>query len=170
MTITAWVKVRAWNRDWQAIVAKGDSSWRLSRYSNTGLVSFESTDSIGHRSLPSSVSIDDGTWHHVTGVYVNGIKYLYLDGRLEATDGLRSNPINSNSSPVMIGENDEARGRFFDGNIDDVAFFRRGLSFRGSPGTLRCRKRPAAVLQRLGESRRCAPAVAQWLHHVRRRI
>ena len=128
MTVTAWVKVNSLNRSWQAIVSKGDTSWRLARYGDSNQVSFDTTDAIGHRSLPSTVSINDGAWHHVTGVYSGGIKSLYVDGRLEATDNLRADPINKNSFPVMIGENAEANGRNWNGFIDEVAFFRRGLS------------------------------------------
>jgi hypothetical protein len=31
ITICAWIKVKALDKEWQALVTKGDSSWRLQR-------------------------------------------------------------------------------------------------------------------------------------------
>lgn len=127
MTIMAWVRVNSLTRDWQTIVSKGDSSWRLSRYGNTNQVSFDTTSGGGHQSLPSAVGINDGEWHHVAGVFDGASKYLYVDGRLENSVAYATT-IDSNSYPVMIGENAEATGRFWHGNIDEVVFFRHGIS------------------------------------------
>ena len=38
MTVAAWIKVREFNKTWQAIVTKGDTAWRLQREKETGMV------------------------------------------------------------------------------------------------------------------------------------
>ena len=119
MTVEAWIKVDQFNKNWQAIVTKGDNSWRLHRFNNTNRVNFAINSGGSIRDISSSSSVNDGKWHHVAGV-VNGTNMsLYVDGVLEATrnDAIA---INNSSYPVMIGENAQATGRHFDGQIDEV--------------------------------------------------
>ena len=40
ITVAAWIKMRAVNTDWQTIVAKGDSAWRLSTAQSTRRLHF----------------------------------------------------------------------------------------------------------------------------------
>jgi len=121
------VKVAAWDRAWQAIVTKGDTSWRLTRYGNSSQASFETTSAPGHHSLPGQTPLDDGQWHHLVGAYDGLAKYLYVDGVLEAFAPY-ADMLNQNDWPVMIGENAEATGRFFNGWIDEVAVYAHTLS------------------------------------------
>ncbi|MBL9128918.1 MAG: LamG domain-containing protein, partial [Verrucomicrobiales bacterium] len=114
MTVSAWVRVAAWTREWQAIVTKGDSSWRLSRYGNTRRLSFDTTSAAGAHSLPGTFAVDDGGWHHVVAVYDGRAKFLYVDGSLDGF-ALYGETLNRNNAPVMLGENAEARGRYFSG-------------------------------------------------------
>ena len=127
LSVEAWVKTAGWSKTWEAIVTKGDSSWRLSRYSNTRQVSFDTTSADGSHSLPGSRVIDDNQWHHVVGVYDGVAKYLYVDGILEGFTPYRRT-LSQNNSPVRIGENAEATGRYFRGSMDEVAIYRRALS------------------------------------------
>src|SRR5205823_6498921 len=82
ITISAWVKVNAFTSNWQAIVTKGDSSYRLHRSNGTNFVAFGTTG-LSNTDLTSNVSINDGQWHYIVGVYGgsgNQNKYLYIDG------------------------------------------------------------------------------------------
>lgn len=126
-SISAWIRVASWSRDWQAIVTKGDTSWRLSRYSNTRRLSFDTTSAAGHHSLAGTLNVDDGAWHHVVAIHDGRAKYLYIDGALDAF-ALYRQTLNQNNAPVMIGENAEARGRYFNGWIDEVAIYDRALA------------------------------------------
>lgn len=125
--VSAWIRVGAWTRDWQAVLTKGDTSWRLSRYSNTRRLSFDTTSAAGHHSLAGTLDVDDGAWHHVVAVYDGRAKFLYLDGALDAFAVYRQTP-NRNDAAVMIGENAEARGRYFNGWIDEVTVYNRALA------------------------------------------
>jgi hypothetical protein len=127
LSVEAWVKVGAWTREWQALVTKGDSAWRLSRFGNTRRISFETTSAAGHHSLPSSLDLDDGQWHHVAAVYDGRAKFLYVDGALDAFAPY-AETLGRNDWPVMLGENAQARGRYFNGWLDEVAVYARALT------------------------------------------
>ncbi len=126
LTIEAWVRSAGWSRSWEAIVTKGDSSWRLSRYGDSRQVSFDTSHSAGNglasHSLPGTSAIDDNRWHHLVAVYDGIAKYLYVDGALEAFAPYR-NVIAKNDHRVRIGENAQSTGRFFKGGIDEVALY-----------------------------------------------
>lgn len=127
MAVEAWIKVNSWSREWQAIVTKGDSAWRLTRYASSSVVSFETSGSTGIHSLPGQTSLADGQWHHVVGVCDGVGKYLYVDGALESFAAYNAT-LNQNNAPVMIGANSEAPGRNFNGWIDEVAVYGHALS------------------------------------------
>ena len=120
MTVSAWVKVRKFDKPWQAIVTKGDTSWRLQRDGEKGVVTFSmSTTTMAGGgdlrllSLVSKRSVDDGQWHHLAGVSDGQHAALYLDGELETSADAQ--PIAQNSEPVMIGFNSEDRKAPFNG-------------------------------------------------------
>lgn len=130
ITVTAWIYVSRFNAEWQCIVGKGDSSWRLHRNQNTGVLRFDCNglraEAQGLASVIGRTRVDDDQWHHVAAVY-NGMELvLYVDGKL---DNLirASGKISTNNLPVSIGANSERAGREFDGMIDDVAIFDHAL-------------------------------------------
>ena len=133
MTVAVWIKVREFNQTWQPIVTKGDNAWRLQRQRDTGMVTFcLNADAAAERddqkvvSLVSKRKVDDGKWHHVVGVSDAHRAALYLDGELE--DSADAMPIAQNGAAVMIGCNQVARDRKFNGWIDDVRLYGYGLS------------------------------------------
>ena len=130
VTVEAWVKTAGWSKNWEALVTKGDSTWRLSRYNNSRQVSFDTTSSIatnGSQSLPGISIIDDNRWHHLVGVYDGVAKYLYVDGVLEGFTPYRE-PLAQNTFAVRIGENAQATGRYFKGQMDEVAIYAKALT------------------------------------------
>lgn len=126
ITIEAWIKVSSFTKAWQAIVTKGDSSWRLARYNTTDRISFD-TSGLSNLGLPSNRSVNDGQWHHVVAVYDGAAKYLYIDGSLDAWTPA-TGAISANNFEVRIGENAQAAGRYFHGAIDEVAIYSRAIS------------------------------------------
>jgi biopolymer transport protein ExbB len=119
MSASAWVKVDAFTDDWQAIIAKADTAWRLARAEGTNAVGFGSTSGGVQDNLNGTKNINDGAWHHVAIVLDNGTKYLYVDGvkDVEATYGGSLDP---NSKNVRIGRNEDFTSRDWDGQIDEV--------------------------------------------------
>ncbi len=134
ITIMAWIKVNAFDIGWQAIVTKGDSSWRLHRNNETGQVGFGTT-ALSNQDLAGSRTVEDGQWHHVVAVYDGAAKYIYVDGTLD-TSVPASGTIAQDAYPVLIGENAEMAGRFFNGTMDEVAIFTYALSARPDPQDL----------------------------------
>lgn len=126
ITVSAWIKVDQFDATWQAIIAKGDSAWRFSRYANSDTLHFAcsglSTDQVN-----GSISVNDGRWHHIAGVYTGSSLRLYVDGQLD-TSVSSSGTISTNNYDVAIGLNGQVSGREFDGDIYDVRVYGSGLT------------------------------------------
>jgi hypothetical protein len=135
VTVAAWIKVGRLDKEYQAIVTKGDSAWRLQRNASTDTLEFACSglaipggDQWG--GLYGTRSIDDGKWHHIAGVYDGRKMVLYVDGSVD-TSQPASGPIGTNDQPVYIGENAEMTGRFWNGWIDDVRVYNCALDQAG---------------------------------------
>ena len=128
ITIEAWIKVNQFDEfpDWNGIVTKGNSSWRLARYGSSSVVGF-STTGLSNVDLAGNKNINDGQWHHVAGVYDGTSKYIYVDGALDASVPA-TGTIAQNDYPVCIGENGEAPGHLWNGLIDEASIYNRALT------------------------------------------
>jgi probable HAF family extracellular repeat protein len=130
-SIECWINVTAFTSNWQAIVTKGDSSWRVHRgfssnslaFSTTGLNPNGTTDP----DLYGTRNVNDGLWHHVAAVYDGTNKYLYVDGTLDASVAV-TGTLATNTYAVEIGENAEQTARIWDGKIDEVRLWNAALS------------------------------------------
>jgi len=131
ITISAWIKVNAFDREWQTIVAKGDRAWRLQRNWGENTLEFACSGLVvpgtGWGQIFGSTNVNDGHWHHVAGVYDQEKLYLYIDGSLDASAEV-SGTIRVNDEPVYIGENAQMPNRFWNGLIDDVRIYSYALS------------------------------------------
>lgn len=131
ITVSAWIKVGRFDRQWQAIVTKGDRSWRLQRNFESGTLEFACTGlsvpGAEWGSIFGTVTVDDGLWHHAAGVYDGQKLYLYVDGNLDvSSEG--SGKIRVDDQPVYIGENAGAPNRFWNGLVDDIRIYSYALS------------------------------------------
>ncbi|MCP4612856.1 MAG: tetratricopeptide repeat protein [Planctomycetes bacterium] len=131
ITVSAWIKVNKFDQEWQAIIAKGDSAWRVQRNQNEDSLEFACTG----LKIPSGTpwgnllgkrSINDGQWHHIAGIYDGKKMYLIIDGDVDASQPA-SGRINKNNAPVYIGNNAEMNARFWNGLIDDVRVYNYAL-------------------------------------------
>jgi hypothetical protein len=132
ITVSAWIKVGRFDREWQTIIAKGDSAWRLQRDQNEAHLEFACSG----LKIPSGTpwgdlhgkrSVDDGQWHHVAGIYDGSKMYIIVDGDMDSSQPA-SGRINMNNQPVCIGENLERPERFWNGLIDDVRVYNYALT------------------------------------------
>jgi hypothetical protein len=131
ITVAAWIKVNAFDKWWQALVTKGDSSWRLYREGDSNNLGFH-CDGVRSAQEPwatvrGQMNVNDGKWHHVAGVYDGWRIALFVDGQLDASCEA-SGQIQINDYPVVIGDNAEERGRQWNGLIDDVRIYSYALS------------------------------------------
>jgi hypothetical protein len=127
ITVACWIQVRAFDRNWNAIVTKGDD-WVLARTRDDNRVAFLCLGLTGG-GWPEvySADVNDGNWHHIAGVYDGAKLYLYQDGLCAESKSLHG-PINRNWSRVLLGENGQAPNRFWNGLLDDVRLYNRALS------------------------------------------
>jgi hypothetical protein len=122
MSISAVIKVDTFTSVWQAIVAKGDSAYRLHRYNDTTYCSFgRSLAGGGGIDASCVVNVNDGSYHHLLGRYNSGVgTQLAIDGTIGALDS-NTTFTATNTSTLRIGRNtDYAPGRDWSGNIAEV--------------------------------------------------
>jgi len=127
ISVACWIKVRKFDRNWNAVVTKGDD-WVLARTREDNRVAFLCQGPVGG-GWPEvySVDVNDGEWHHVAGVYDGSKLYLYQDGVCTDSKSLHGS-INRNWSRVLIGENGQTPDRFWNGFIDDMRIYNRALT------------------------------------------
>lgn len=140
MSLSAWFKAGSFDKNWQAIIAKGEgTNWRVHRRGGEGGIAH--AGGIGEG--PAGADVSTGEWHHIVAVTdATGANFgtaLYLDGELYSSNAGAA-ALSANGMPVMIGENPDARNRYFTGEIDEVALWDRVLSeaevgslFSGAP-------------------------------------
>lgn len=125
VTISAWFRVDAFTGSWQTLLSKGEGpNYRIARYSNTDMLSYNGA----FPDLQSTSSVNDGEFHHVVAVTVNGVdKRIYIDGELEDASDINT-VIADTGTPLFIGENPQALNREWNGVIDDVAIWDKALT------------------------------------------
>jgi hypothetical protein len=129
MTVAGWFKVGAFDKSWQALVAKGEgSSWRIHR--RGGEPGFAHAGGTGEGPAMAE-PVNDESWHHFAAISdLNAVNFgtaLYIDG-VQATAFAGAPNLAANGKRVMIGENPDARGRYWNGLVDDIAIWDRPLS------------------------------------------
>jgi hypothetical protein len=129
ITVSAWVSIRSVTTTWMGIVMKGETAWRLGVNGDTTGIHWGFTG--GDRDWQQANSVTElpfDEWHHIAGTYdknVGGI--IYVDGVAEA-ENPDPNGLSTNEMPLLLGENPEATGRFYDGLLDEVRIYDRALS------------------------------------------
>jgi hypothetical protein len=132
-SVSAWFRVDAFTKSWQALVAKGEGNrWRVHRRGGESIL----TGNGGAADVPAGATdVNDEEIHLMVLVSdPEGVAnddeepavILYIDGEVEAI-GPAPN-LENNDRPMMIGENPDAASRTWDGLIDDVAAWNRPLS------------------------------------------
>jgi WD40 repeat protein/serine/threonine protein kinase len=134
ITIAAWIKARP-DKPHSAVIAKGDSAWRMTMWQDSNQVGMGFSglcgDNYGGNSrwagcvAPSDVN--DGAWHHLVGIYDGEEFHMYVDNKLDVSKKAWGNA-DKNNYPVYIGENSEILGRQWKGLIDDVRIYSYALS------------------------------------------
>ena len=128
ISVACWIKVNAFDKEWQALVTKGDSSWRLSRGLENNL-HFGCTG-MWPEWVHGKKDVNDGQWHHVVGTFDGNRLSLYVDGQLDTSATLIANPrkIHVTDDPVYIGANVQEEGRNWNGLVDEVRIYNYALS------------------------------------------
>ncbi|MHC4437210.1 MAG: LamG domain-containing protein, partial [Planctomycetota bacterium] len=129
MTVSTWVNIRSVTTAWMAMIAKGENAWRLGVNNQTTGIHYAFTGSARDwQAANTATELPFDEWYHVAATYDTNVGALvYINGVLDA-----SNPdiggIVTNEMPLLLGDNPEATGRFFDGMLDEVKIYNRALS------------------------------------------
>jgi len=129
MSIAGWLKVDAFDTEWQAVIAKGEgSNWRIARRSTGDTIAY--AGGVGEGDASTEPSVNDGLWHHFVAISdATAASFgtcMYIDG-VQCSINATAPVLTANNANVMIGENPEARGREFRGELDDIAIWNRVL-------------------------------------------
>ena len=125
-------------KDWEAILAKGDSAYRL--HLNGGC---EISDSLPGNTrhgftlglnggcsgadLNSNVVPAPGTWYHVAATYDRSMMHIYINGNL-VNSASYAQPIAANNFDLFIGENSQQRNRYWSGDIDELSIWDNAIT------------------------------------------
>ncbi len=129
ITVSAWVSIRSVTTEWMGIVMKGETAWRLGVNSYTTGVHWGFTGSArGWQAANSVTELPLDEWHHIAGTCEKNVgAIVYVDGVAE-TENPDLDGVATNEMPLLLGENPESTGRFYDGLLDEVMIYNRALS------------------------------------------
>ena len=107
-TVAAWVRGFPADdsaRNWQSLVAEGDTSWRMNMNGGNGRANFnaQNTDVGNSTTSGASATINDGQWHWVVGACDGSNTIIYVDGLISATNKSTSNDNNQNIPIFLAG-------------------------------------------------------------------
>jgi hypothetical protein len=126
-TLSAWIRVTSFTEDWQAILAKGDGAWRLTRNGANNTLHFAWGSPAAPKFVNSTTSVNTGNWYHVAGVYNGSTVKIYING-VEEGSVAASGAVTTNNYSVRIGHNAEFANRHWNGAIFDARVYNRALS------------------------------------------
>jgi len=138
LTVCAWIRTSSSGDQYIASFDRNEY-WRLEINGNgagDGQVGWDLMTSSGQVDYGSVTRVDDGLWHHVTGVYNNGSMTIYIDGRPEPSAS-GGNTFGSGTTRFgFIGANSEASnfngsrgsGSPIAGEIDELRIYHKALT------------------------------------------
>jgi hypothetical protein len=135
-SMEAWIRVTSFTQEWQTVISKGAEGPRIHRFGVSDFIAFGTGPS---NDLVSTVSVNDGNWHHIAATCNNGFKSLYVDGVLQGTQNVGT-PLVTNNDNVRIGSQIDSYSpiRAFHGDIDDVRIWNVARTAEQINGSRNC--------------------------------
>ena len=137
MTISVWIKPRNITQNrFYTITRQEDpvpnlgNEWLLAFQEFGTILSFGLKTINGHSELDIPISplkFVDGNWHNIIAVYNGSNRFIYVDNILIGSDAKNGSITNTNSIG-SIGSTSGTLEEFFNGNIDEMRFYRRALN------------------------------------------
>ena len=128
-TITVAFNATVFDKSWQALVTKGDSSFRIHRFSNINPVKIAfGTSGLSLVDSETNTIINTNQNYIVTCVYTGSQKIIYVNGVLDRTDNVTGSLTQDSIYNVAIGENLQPTSRHFNGKIYCVQIYNKGLN------------------------------------------
>jgi hypothetical protein len=129
VTVIVVFNVEAYAEDWQALITKGDDSWRVHRYQSSPGVAFGWTYFWGSGDIGGQ-AVDTGhDLHQVMAVWRPREVEFILDADARAARGfVFEHALSQNDKPVWIGNNFDHPRRRWRGDIAEVLIYGRSLA------------------------------------------
>jgi WD40 repeat protein/tetratricopeptide (TPR) repeat protein len=138
LTVACWVKVRDLGKLGECIVAKEESDWALfwggPHHRLQFFCAVPWTENPWRSGIPAAevrdIDLNDGRWHHVAGTYDGNAARLFVDGvpRVQESLEIPWQTLSSRGRRTYIGTHPDTPGTSWNGWIDDVRIYSRGLS------------------------------------------
>lgn len=139
-TASAWIKTTDTSVNNTIILGKHHTTivagWMLrlnldaGGYGAVGKASFYVSQSNPAAVPVSAITVTDGQWHNIVGVFGGGVPSLYVDGVFQASGAATAN-LGNNADFLMGGVLDNSTNtniNAFNGNMDDAQLYNRALS------------------------------------------
>lgn len=132
ITVEAWVKTTSFKYHW--VVGKYDRYGGERGYHliiKDGRAAFAGRDGSGQyrNSGYTPTLVNDGVWHHLTGISHNGTWQIYVDGILSIESRTGYNATNlTNTAPLALGKDFLADNETFIGQMDEVRIWKKALT------------------------------------------
>ena len=138
VTVTAWVRTTS-SADQYIVSFDRNEYYRLEINGSgggPGQIGWDVMTSSGQVDYGSISRVDDGAWHHITGVYDKGLLTIYIDGIAEPSASGGPTYGSGNTRFGFIGANSEAgafnsptpSGSPVAGEVDDIRIYHRALA------------------------------------------
>ncbi len=132
VSVEAWVWLDpAAASAFHPIAARWDGSYELDFNEGTGNANFVTRNSGNEFALAESLSpFTKGEWHHVVGIFDEGISTVYIDGMqgTEVDTSATGFDLQDRGGTLLIGSTRDGSTFLWTGLIDEVAFYDYALS------------------------------------------
>lgn len=130
VSIAGWFRVGTFDKNWQALISKGENSnYRVARRGSENTIAYAGGVGEGPDDTPN---INDTKWHQFVAVTDGtGASFgtaLYIDGVIHSVNTAKAVLTANPSKRLFIGENPDATGRQWKGDIDDIGIWNRVLT------------------------------------------
>jgi hypothetical protein len=168
-SVLCWAKgyPGGWN-PWVSKYGESGAGWQL-RIDNANPLNptFTIRGTGGNEDMESSITSNDGNWHHYAGTYdePSGTRNLYVDGALVASETGQGEYTESRPSYLMIGAKDSGGnnfGNYFTGEIYGVQIYNIELSQAQVNAALVLQTPSAPAVPTLTATRSGANLVLTW--------
>ena len=133
-SVQAWMKSSGGMDDDYFIVMDkshgfGDyTGWFLQGRTSDGSIYFGFGNGSDFPPSASAPGVVDGEWHHVVGVFTGSAVEIYVDGVLKDTQSMSLVPAGNDRPLVMGRSRSESDRRYYNGLLDDMAYWNTALN------------------------------------------
>jgi hypothetical protein len=137
LTLSAWVNVRDWylvggNSGWASLIRKGANANSAIALQLEGISPTSDFGILFSNNNPSNTYYDQSSfslnqWYNILVTMSNSNVKFYVNGTL--TRSIQTNMyINSNSEPLLIGDDPPGANEYQNGKLDDLCIYNRALT------------------------------------------